>query len=134
MVHLMRAHIKALWAIGPTGVETMAKQHTVSERTLTRLREWFPKGSTVYTIIRHVSSSGMSRTIGVVALSYLPDSERIIALHPNFSVAEVLGLKVDPKREGIKVSGCGMDMAFSIVYDLGVALYGDGYALKKENL
>lgn len=38
------------------------------EESLTRLREWFPKGSTVYTVLRHVSRSGMMRHIGVIAL------------------------------------------------------------------
>jgi hypothetical protein len=99
--------------------------------TVARLREWFPKGSTVYTILRHRSASGISRTIGVVAL--LGDHDGSVDVrHPNYATADVLGLKEDREREGVKVQGCGMDMGFEIAYRLGEKLYGDGYALKHQ--
>lgn len=101
-----------------------------NEEQIARLREWFPKGSTVYTIVRHVAKSGMSRTIGVVALSVQDGT--VENRHPNYATAEVLGLRLDKKHEGVKISGCGMDMGFEIAYRLGQKLYGDGYALKHK--
>lgn len=107
---------------------------------LEQLRKWFPKGSTVYTILRHVSRSGMQRQISVVCLTQSdndpsrPKEDRngIVDLHPNWSVSQVLGYRLNKggAHDAIVVNGCGMDMGFEIAYNLSHALYGDGYALK----
>ena len=95
-----------------------------------RLKEWLKPGDTVYTILRHKSPSGMSREIGLVILKAEPDFPGGVRdLHPNYAASVVLGLK-QGKRDGIKISGCGMDMGFELVYRLSVELFGDGYALK----
>jgi hypothetical protein len=39
---------------------------TARQEAIAQLREWIKPGDTVYTIVRHVSRSGMQRTIGVV--------------------------------------------------------------------
>lgn len=77
-------------------------------------------GSTVYTIVTHVSRSGMSRSIQTMIAR---DSE-IVDI--TWAVCRVLGLKFDQSNGGAKVSGCGMDMAFKVVYDLGRALWPEG--------
>lgn len=92
------------------------------------LRRWFPKGSTVYTILRHRSRSGMQRTIGVLAV--LPGEGSVDFRHPNYAVSVATGLPEDRRREGVKINGCDMDMGYEIAYRLGVALYDDGYSLK----
>ena len=83
-----------------------------------QLRKWLKPGDTVHTILDHVSSSGMTRHIRVVLLK---GSE---ALHPNHSVAVVLGYSRARRGDGLVVGGCGMDMGFHIVHSLGYALYG----------
>lgn len=95
----------------------------VMAEQLDHLRRWFPKGSTVYTILRHCSASGMRREIGVVALLGQDDFR-----HPNYATSVALGLTLG-KSDGVKVDGCGMDMGFWLAYELGQKLYGDGYAL-----
>lgn len=100
------------------------------EELIELLRKWFPKGSTVYTVLRHAARSGMSRTIGVIALTVTADGLEL--RHPNHATAAVLGLKEDRQREGVKISGGGMDMGFHLVYSLGEALYGDGYSLSQR--
>lgn len=91
--------------------------------TLDILRQHFPAGSTIYTICRNVSRSGMSRVISVVALT--PDGPRFL----NYPAAAVLGWPVTDRGEsGVKVTGCGMDMGFHLAYSLSHALHGDGYA------
>ena len=44
-------------------------------------------------------------------------------------MAQVLGYKVINYHgfNAIRVNGAGMDMGFKVIYDLGVALYKDGY-------
>jgi hypothetical protein len=83
------------------------------------LRDRLKPGDTVYTILRHVSSSGMSRRI---SLAYVADG-RICDI--TYSAAIALGSRVSDKG-GILVGGCGMDMGFHLVYSLGAALWPDG--------
>jgi len=88
---------------------------------LDNLRQWFPVGSTVHTILRHVSRSGMQRDIGVVAI--LPDGD---VRHPNYATAAALGLPLG-KCDSVKVGGCGMDMGYHLAYSISASLYRDGF-------
>ena len=90
------------------------------EEARDKLRQWIKPGDTVYTILRHVSRSGMQREIGIVLLKDGTD------LHPNWLVAKAIGERVG-KRDGIVVGGCGSDMGFEIVYHLGHTLWPDGF-------
>lgn len=100
----------------------MARKHTAAEReeSLAAMREHFKPGQTVYTILRHVSASGMSRSISVITV----DGGDVRQW--DWAVCRVLGENLDQRREGVKVSGCGMDMGFHLVYNLGRALWPDG--------
>lgn len=91
-----------------------------------RLRELAPKGSDVYTILRHVSGSGMTRRISVVVIA--DGKPRDIS----WSIAKLGMFKMDPNKEGLKVGGAGMDMGFHVVYTLASKLYDDGYALHQH--
>ena len=108
------------------------------------LRSVLPKGSTVYTILKHVSRSGMTRGIDCYALtvehaskSQGPDAPDKIIACPLWITVWV-GHAIDSpqpldywrKSLGLKVGGCGMDMGFHVVSNLSYALYDDGYAIK----
>ncbi len=87
------------------------------------LKGIFAPGDTVPVILRHVSRSGVQRTIDVLN----PHNLQSLA----FEVSEVLDLQRDPTScGGVIIRGGGMDMLFKLVYNLSVALYGDGYALR----
>lgn len=88
---------------------------------LDRLQRWLSPGDTVYCILRHVSRSGMQRTIQTVKLE---DGQ---PLYLGYNVARVIGASYDDKREGVKVDGCGMDMGFHIVYSLSRVLFPLGF-------
>ena len=96
------------------------------EQALARLREWIKPGDTVYTVLRHVSRSGMQREIGV---GLLKDG---VDLHPNWAVACALGERLG-KRDGVIVGGCGMDMGFHLVYNLSYVLFPQGLACTGKN-
>lgn len=103
--------------------------------SLETLRAILPAGTEVYSIVRHVSQSGMSRQISFHIVE--DGAIRDISFH----VARALGYTLDRDRFALKVSGCGMDMCFSVVYSLGSALFRDGhagesggYALKSRTL
>jgi hypothetical protein len=91
------------------------------------LLELIPPGTTVHTILRHVSRSGMSRIITPVLLEHDPERGPW-SLYPGWNIARACGYHYDDRREGIRIGGCGMDMGFALVYDLSRALYPDGFA------
>ena len=63
---------------------------------------------TIYTVIRHVSTSGMQREISIRMI----DAGRIISL--DWLVSTATGIKIG-KHNGLVVKGCGMDMGFHLV-------------------
>ena len=71
------------------------------------------------TILRHVSSSGMTRHISI---KYIKNGH---LMDLTWHAAIVLEWpKVGDWANAVKVSGCGMDMGFHLVYSLSSALYG----------
>lgn len=100
----------------------MAKKATAQELAIQdRLREVLKPGTTVQTILRSVSRSGMSREISAVVVAKdgaVIDLDWLI-------VNAGLGYKFG--KSGIKIGGCGMDMGFALVYDLSRSLYPNGY-------
>jgi hypothetical protein len=91
-----------------------------------KLREWIKPGDTVYTILDHVSRSGMSREIRVL-IPYTRDDGTIDFLHPNYLVSQALGWRQSSRgggrRDGIVIGGCGMDMGFHLVFTLSRVLF-----------
>jgi len=80
---------------------------------------------TIYTILRHVSSSGMFRLIDVYAIK---DNK---PLYLSGLVSVLTHYKCDGKRQGLRVSGCGMDMGFAVVYDFSNAVFPKGFKYRK---
>lgn len=108
----------SLWT---DGKRLSAKEGKAKHKAYARARllEMLKPGDTVYTVLRHVSSSGMSRRIDLYVMK---DNE------PRFLsgyAATVLEEK-HSKDGGIVISGCGMDMGFELVYRLGHALWPNG--------
>ena len=86
-------------------------------------------GSTVWTVVKHVARSGMSRHISCYVIQGA-DIRWIDGY-----VAKVTGYPVDREREALRVGGCGMDRGFEVVYDLGYRLWpkGDGATVTGRN-
>ena len=93
-----------------------------SAKELEALRKVLKPGMEICTILRHVSRSGMMREISLKAIV----NGQIIGL--DYSASAILGWG---RGNGIKVSGCGMDMGFHLVYCLSRALYPAGFKLAK---
>lgn len=82
-------------------------------------------GSTLYTTTLHTSRSGMTRHIKVVRIDgHTPHD--ISGL-----VAAATGARWHDDG-GMVVGGCGMDMGFSLVYDLSRTLYPNGHLCAGE--
>lgn len=91
------------------------------DEALDTLRRLCPPGTRVFTVLRHVSRSGMSRDIDVYILQ---DGDRVWLSR---LAAKAAGLTFNERRECIRMGGCGMDMGFALVYTLSHALYPDGF-------
>lgn len=90
------------------------------------LLEEVKPGFTLHTILRHVSSSRMTRHISVVRLH--EGGSRYL----DWSVGAILGYRL-AKCEGLVVTGCGMDMGFQVVYNLSAALFPNGFDCINEH-
>lgn len=75
-----------------------------------------PWDDSVYSVLRHVSASGMSRNIDFYVIR--DNQPRYIT----GLLAMALGYK-QAKNGGLTVGGCGMDMGFHIIYTLSSILY-----------
>ena len=84
------------------------------------LRKVLKPGDTVYTVLRYVSRSGMYRVISLLIVK----KGEIKCI--DYLAAELLE-GWDRKHEGCKASGCGMDMGFHLVYNLGRVLFPRGF-------
>lgn len=74
-------------------------------------------GDTIYTILRHVARSGMSRSISPM-----------VGFHDvSYAVAPLIGASIDQRHYGVKVRGCGTDMGFEVVYLMGRVLWPNGF-------
>lgn len=87
-------------AKGKAGIEAQSK---------CKLKELLKKHPTIYTVIRSVSSSGMSRTMDF----WIVQQDGLRRITP--LMIDVLGWGESPKGH-LKVMGCGMDMSWHACY------------------
>jgi len=81
-------------------------------------------GETLYTVLRHVSASGMSRRVSLLRVTCEEGEPHIQDF--TYAAAKALGYRLSDRREGMTVCGCGFDAGFEIVYNLGSALWPNG--------
>lgn len=114
------------WQSGDAAISRKDGEAAQKEQAKVHLRKLLKPGQTVYTILRHCSASGMSRSISLV----IPTKDGIQSL--DYWIAQAKGESIDQKNGGIKVSGCGMDMGFHLVYNLGRMLWPNGVKKGRE--
>lgn len=89
------------------------------------MRADVPPGSTLTTVLRHRSASGMTRDIDVY--SFTCEDGRVVKRWLSYRAAAILGWTFNERTEAVRVSGAGMDMGFHLVYSLSRRLYPDGF-------
>lgn len=89
------------------------------------LKRMLKPGDRIYTILRSVSKSGMSRKIKLV----VGDGNNNIG-DITWYVSQALEERMNDGA--IVVKGCGMDMGFHIVEQLSRVLFQDSYAIKQS--
>jgi len=91
------------------------------ERLLTY---YINEGDTIYTVLRSVAPSGMSRTMSLKVATdkgVIQDLTYYASVVLDYPLVEVNGSRA------IRVGGCGMDMGFHAVYSLARVLFRDKY-------
>lgn len=86
-----------------------------------RLRSFLAPGDTVTCVLRSVSRSGMSRRIDFYKFAPAADG-KVDKFYLSGLIGTALGWSVN--NTGLRVDGCGMDMGFHVVHELGYALFG----------
>jgi hypothetical protein len=83
------------------------------------LTHYVSEGDTIYTVLRSVSSSGMSRTLSlkVAKEGKILDLTYYASILLEWPLVEVNGSRA------LRVGGCGMDMGFHTVYSLSRVLF-----------
>lgn len=83
-----------------------------------------PPGSTVWTVTKSASRSGMFRTISVLIPTTDRDGRPIVRNLSKLAAA-ALGWGFDDHRGAVKVNGGNMDMGFHLVHSLAYACHGN---------
>lgn len=105
--------------------QSLAQQE--KDQELEYLHEYLKPGDTAYTILRHVSRSGMQRSISVLVMTENGKPYDVSLL----LVRVGLG-RFDHHHDGVKVDGCGMDMGFHLVYNLSYTMFPNGFGCVGE--
>ena len=84
-----------------------------------QIRKLAPEGTRVYYIIRKVSASGMSRRIDFVTIGELG-----LPLYLTRDFAIIYGAKLWRDDNGMRVNGCGMNMAEHVADFVADEVYG----------
>ena len=92
-----------------------------TREALNYLRSELTPGRAVYTKVTHVSRSGMSRSIEC----YLAQGRDNLT-DITWQVARATNARTDNTHGGIVMGGCGMDMGYALVYNLGRTIYPEG--------
>ena len=103
---------------------TKAQKQARKDEAREALLKMLQPGDTVYTILRHVNSSGMMRHVEPIILrEYTSFGE--VGVQP-LSIGGRVSTLLDRWTNGegaVKMRGCGMDMGFALVYELADALW-----------
>lgn len=92
------------------------------------LEHFVKEGDTVYTLLRSVAPSGMSRTMSlkVAKNGRIQDLTYYASIVLDYPLVEVNGSRA------IRVGGAGMDLGFQVVYSLARVLFREKYEGQPE--
>ena len=97
------------------------------DEAIKRLKQWIRPSNIIYVVLRHVSTSGMSRRLDFYVIKHNQP------IRITYLIAYALGYRLSKVDDALVVQGCGMDMGFSVVYSLGRCLFPKGGSLRHTN-
>lgn len=117
---------------------TNTQKDLKKSEAIEHLKKLLKPTDTVYTVLRHVSGSGMTRDITAIAIIINERTGKAMPLNISYYVADALGWTFKDDNSAVRVGGCGMDMGFHLVYTLASVLFRDdmendaGYSLNQK--
>jgi len=102
----------------------MNAKEKMQMETAERMRGYLTPKSQIFVNVRHVSASGMTRVISFYTPIIDKETGRVWMRRLDRDICDLLGYSYDKKREGVTVRGCGMDMAFAVIYNLCCHFWG----------
>jgi hypothetical protein len=97
-----------------------------------RLYRGFYPNETVYTVLKHTSSSGMFRKIDAFVIRDSRPMSILAALNDEDKAEFLKIYPLDREERAFRVRGTGMDMGFAIVYTLSQIVFKNYPAATKE--
>lgn len=102
-----------------------------------RLKEWgLRPDDVIYTIVKSVAASGMSRTIELYRIESCDSHGYVRKYNLTRLAATITGLKLSKDRfgndSGVTIRGAGMDMGADLVERLAYETFGSDKALRQE--
>jgi len=92
------------------------------ENSVILLKKYLKPGDTLYTVLRHVSKSGMYRAIDCYSIKCVKG--KVEKQWLSYLVAKAIRERFDERWEAIGVSGGGMDMGYYLMMGLSYTLHG----------
>lgn len=99
---------------------------------IVHLREILNPGDTIYTVLRHVSRSGMSRGIDCYMMAKDGGEPTWITAYVGHAIGSPQSMKDWREQRGLRVEGCGMDMGFHVVNSLSCVIFPEYKCLGKD--
>ena len=124
---------------------TTKKEQAANEKAeaiATLKRMGVKPGADVYTIVTHVSSSGMTRHIRCfIPTTNVSTDYKTGKKTRKAGITDITGLvatacgfqRAKGSRWDLVIGGCGMDMCFHVVYTLGRVMFPKGGPLEKSS-
>lgn len=112
-----------------------SERETAKQEAIEHLRQILKPGDRVFGIVRTVSRSGMSRTIDFFAFGPRVTGRGVANGCDRIYLSGYIADACDYSRTrdgALRVGGCGMDMIFHTVYNLGRVLFPKGFGLPCE--
>ena len=106
----------------------LSKKETECAEAIESLKKSLKPGDTVYTILRSVSASGMSRCLDLLTIQ---NNQPWLL---TWSAAAALDYTYDREKDCLRITGCGEYMGYRVVHNLARKLFGDGHALNHRRL
>lgn len=106
----------------------MSKQYE-RDAAIKDLREALKPGDRITCTVRHVSKSGMSRSI-MLQIPERNDDGTLAIRDITYMTAKAIGARFDDKNQGVVMGGIGMNMCFEAVYNLGRVLFPEGFGVE----
>lgn len=111
----------------------MSNNNTERAEAIEILRGFIKPGDSICCTVMHVSKSGMSRTI-MLQVAVIGDDGRPYIRDISYTAAKAIGVRFDQNNGGLVMGGCGMNMCFAAVYNLGRVLFPDGFPIEGRTI